>query len=126
MFYKFIIVSIILLLIDFTYLSLINKYFQKQIFNIQKSYIKLDIFATILCYMALIVGLNYFIIKEKKNIYEAFLLGFIIYIVFETTNKALFKNWTWITVLIDGVWGGLLFLLTTLISYKIFKTLKLK
>ena len=41
-------------------------------------------------------------------------------------NKALFKNWTWITVLIDGIWGGLLFLLTTLISYKVFKILKLK
>ena len=39
--------------------------------------------------------------------------------VYETTNKAIIKNWTWKTVMIDGIWGGILFSLTTFLTYKI-------
>ena len=68
-----------------------------------------------LCYIFLIVGINYFIIKPNKSINEAFLLGLIIYGVYETTTYALFKNWSIITVIIDTLWGGLLFASTTYI-----------
>lgn len=39
----------------------------------------------------------------------------IIYGVYETTNYALFKNWSILTVIIDTLWGGLLFASTTYI-----------
>jgi uncharacterized membrane protein len=66
-----------------------------------------------ICYILLITGINYFIIKPRKSVSDAFLLGIIIYGVFETTNYALFKNWSLLTVLIDTLWGGLLFAGTT-------------
>ena len=68
-----------------------------------------------LCYIFLIVGINYFIIKPRKSVTDAFLLGLVIYGVYETTNYALFKNWSILTVIIDTLWGGLLFASTTYI-----------
>jgi uncharacterized membrane protein len=68
-----------------------------------------------LCYVFLIVGINYFIIKPRKSVSDACLLGLVIYGVYETTNYALFKNWSITTVIIDTLWGGALFAITTYI-----------
>jgi uncharacterized membrane protein len=105
--------AIIFVSIDFIYLNLIKDYFYKQIQRVQGSQMKVNIFGAVLCYIFLIVGINYFIIKPKKSVSEAFLLGIVIYGVYETTNYALFKNWSLLTVIIDTLWGGILFALTT-------------
>ena len=110
-------VAIVLILIDSIYLHTVSNYFNKQIFSIQKSEIKLELVPAIICYLFLVFGLYYFIIKDKRPIFDAFLLGIVIYMVYETTNKAILKNWNWKTVIIDGVWGGILFALTTYIIY---------
>jgi len=88
-------------------------YFNKQIQMIQGTPIKLNILATIICYIFLIVGLNYFIIKPKRSVKDAFLFGIVIYGVYETTNWALFTKWSPVSVIIDTLWGGILFALTT-------------
>ena len=107
--------AFILIFIDFTYLYLIKDYFNNQITIIQGSIIKPNIIAIILCYIFIVFGINYFIIKPNHSIKDAFLLGIIIYGVYETTNMALFSKWKWLTVLIDTLWGGILFALTTYI-----------
>jgi uncharacterized membrane protein len=90
-------------------------YFDNQVTQVQGSAMKINLFGTVLCYIFLILGLNYFIIKPRKSVQDAFLLGLIIYGVFETTNLGLFKNWSILTVIIDTLWGGLLFAITTYI-----------
>jgi uncharacterized membrane protein len=107
--------SIIFISIDFVYLNLMKSYFENQIMKIQNSKLKLNLLGIILCYLFLIIGLNYFIIKPKRSIYDAFLFGLIIYGVYETTNYSLLKDWSIITVLIDTLWGGILFASTTYI-----------
>jgi uncharacterized membrane protein len=109
--------AIIFVSIDFIYLNLIKDYFNNQIKSVQGSQMNVNIFGAVLCYIFLIVGINYFIIKPKKSVSEAFLLGIVIYGVYETTNYALFKNWSILTVIIDTLWGGILFALTTGIVY---------
>ena len=113
--YKLLISAIVFVSIDFIYLNLIKNYFSNQIKLIQGTPIKMNLLATIFCYIFLIIGINYFIIKPKRSIYDAFLLGLIIYGVFETTNMALFSKWSWLTVIIDTLWGGILFALTTFV-----------
>ena len=108
--------AFILLFIDFIYIFLSRNYFSKQILEIQKYSMKINYFATFLCYMLLIFGLYYFIIKPKRTIIDAFLLGFVIYGVFETTNYAIFKNWSIVSVIIDTLWGGILFASTTYLT----------
>ena len=90
-------------------------YFDKQIQSVQGSQTKMNYLGAALCYIFLIVGINYFIIRPKKSITDAFLLGIVIYGVYETTNYAIFKNWSLLSVIIDTLWGGLLFASTTYI-----------
>jgi uncharacterized membrane protein len=107
--------AIVLVSIDFIYLNIIKDFFGKQIQSVQGSKLEVNFLGAAICYILLIVGINYFIIKPRKSVSEAFLLGIIIYGVYETTSYALFKNWSILTVIIDTLWGGILFASTTYI-----------
>jgi uncharacterized membrane protein len=99
-------------------------YFEKQVQLVQGSPLKVNLLGAIICYIFLITGLNYFIIKPNRSIKDAFLFGLVIYAVYETTNLALFIKWSWLTVIMDSLWGGVLFALTTLIVTKIKKLMR--
>ena len=107
--------AIVFITIDSIYLNLIKGYFNKQIQMVQGTEVKMNFLGVALCYIFLITGINYFIIKPHKSAREAFLLGVIIYGVYETTNYALFNKWSLLTVIIDTLWGGVLFSSTTFI-----------
>ena len=107
--------AIVFLSLDSIYLTLMGNYFKKQIQSIQGSELKMNLLGAAICYVFLIFGINYFIIKPNKSVNEAFLLGIVIYGVYETTNYALLKNWSVLTVFLDTLWGGILFALTTYI-----------
>jgi uncharacterized membrane protein len=102
-----------MLSIDFVYLNVFKGFFDKQIQLVQGSQLKINYLGAALCYIFLIAGINYFIIKPKKSVSDAFLLGIVIYGVYETTSYALLKDWSIFTVIIDTLWGGLLFASTT-------------
>jgi len=107
----------IFLVLDIVFLSFQRNTFETQIFAIQKEKIQLNIPSAIVCYFFLLVGLYYFILKDRKSPLEAMLLGLVIYAVYETTTYALLKNWKLQTVLTDTLWGGTLFYLTTYFTY---------
>ena len=109
--------AVILLTLDFIYLNLTKSVFQTQVFKIQHGVMNVKLIPAILCYFFLVIGLNYFILQPHRTILEAFLLGFIIYGVFDSTNLAIFKNYEWNVAIMDTVWGGILFALTTWIIY---------
>ena len=111
--YTLLISAIVFVCIDFFYLNLMKNYFNKQVQAIQGTPIKMNLLATLLCYIFLIFGLNYFIIKPKRSVSDAFLFGIVIYGVYETTNWAIFSKWSPLSVIIDTLWGGILFALTT-------------
>lgn len=107
----------ILLALDFIYLNMTKSTFETQVVKIQRVVMKVKIIPAALCYLLLVIGLNYFILRTHRPILEAFLLGFIIYGVFDTTNLAIFKKYDWKVALMDALWGGILFALTTSIIY---------
>ena len=109
---------VVFVAIDSAYLISMKGYFDEQIKQIQGSGIQMNLYAAILCYISLVFGLYYFIIKDKKPLYQAFLLGLVIYSVYEFTTWALLKNWKMQTVIIDSLWGAIL--LTTAIVYKVY------
>ena len=113
--YLIMISAILFISIDFIYLNIINGYFSKQIKNVQGTNPKINLLGAAFCYLFLIIGINYFIIEPRKSCYDAFLLGIVIYGVYETTNYALLKDWSIFTVLMDTLWGGVLFATTTYI-----------
>ena len=50
-------------------------------------------------------------------ILDAMILGWVIYGVYEGTNYGILKNWKMSTVIIDTLWGSVLFGLTTYLTY---------
>jgi uncharacterized membrane protein len=119
--FRLLISAIILVCIDAVYLNLFKNYFSKQVQDVQGSKIEFNLLAAIICYIFLIIGLNYFIIRPNRSVSDAFLFGLVVYGVYETTNWAIFKNWSIISVIIDTLWGGTLFALTTFIVRSLFK-----
>tara|TARA_Y100000992_G_scaffold265062_1_gene202188 strand:- start:409 stop:792 length:384 start_codon:yes stop_codon:yes gene_type:complete len=117
MFKDLIYLTVIITIIDFTYLTSISKTFNSIIYKIQNSKLEIRFLGVLLCYISLVLSLFYFIIKKNGTIFDAFLLGLFIYAVFETTNYALLKKWPFYIMVLDTIWGGILFALTTYLFY---------
>jgi len=111
--------AILLVAIDSIYLYSNMKTFQEQITKVQRVIMEFRVEGAILCYLALIFGINYFIIQPKKSAVDAFIFGLVIYAVYETTNYATLKKWSPSLVAMDTIWGGILFALTTYLTYEL-------
>jgi len=112
-------ITVVLLALDFIYISVIRNMFEIQIADVQRVALQVRPLGAVLCYLLLVIGLYYFIVREHRPVFDAFLLGLVIYGVYETTSYALLKKWRWNIVLMDTLWGGVLFALTTFITYKV-------
>jgi len=118
---KYLLTGILILALDSIYLNLSKHLFIKQIKIIQKEPFKLNIYSAIVCYILLTLGIYYFVIQKNLSYKEAFLLGFIIYGIFDTTTMSIFKDWNPSIALLDTFWGGILFTLVLFIYKKIEK-----
>ena len=114
-----IISTLVILILDYLYLSTVSSKYSNMLAKIQGSPLKMKLSGAILCYILLVFSINYFIINNKKSIKEAFLLGFVIYGVYELTNYAIINDWEIWAVITDTLWGGILFASTTYLTYKI-------
>ena len=112
-------ITVILLALDFMYITATRNMFEIQIADVQRVALQIRPLGAVLCYLLLVIGLYYFIVREHRPVFDAFLLGLVIYGVYEGTTYALLKKWKWNIVLMDTVWGGILFALTTFITYKV-------
>lgn len=115
-------IGIILLALDLSYLFLFKNFMLRILKNVQKEEVEVRILSALACYIILVSGLYYFIIKKKAPPKDAFLLGVLINGVYETTNYAFFKDWSLLLVILDTLWGGILFSTTTFLYYKIAKS----
>ena len=115
LFYAF----LLLIVIDYLYLSQVSSYYKGLIHSIQKSSLKMKMIPTIFVYLFIYGALYYFVLKDRKPAFDAFILGVVLYGVFDMTNMALFDNWGLLYSIIDIVWGGILLYTTTLLTYKL-------
>ena len=110
----FTILSLIFVLIDSIYLKLMSSHFKNLVQKIQGgSEMEFRYIPAIFCYLFLVFGLQYFVINKNGSVIDAAILGWVIYGVFETTNAAIFKDWDMKSIIIDTIWGGILYGLTT-------------
>ena len=101
-----------LIVLDALYITINKSLLNNVVARVQSSPVQINYLGAILCYIAMTAGLYYFIIRSNKNMLEAFLLGVFVYCVYETTNYAIFRKWAPELVLMDTLWGGILFALT--------------
>lgn len=117
------VLSIIFILVDSVYLFLMKDNFNKIVKAVQNKNLQLNLTYTLACYVFLIASIFYFIIGKNASLQDAFFLGVFIYGVFETTNLAIFNKWDPIVAIVDTIWGGILFTLTTYIYRNIIKNI---
>ena len=112
-----ILTGLVMLGLDTIYLSAMRDMFEIQIAAVQRVALQFRPLGAVICYPLLIAGLYYFILRTRRPISDAFFLGIVIYGVYESTTYALLKQWKIKTLIMDTLWGGILFALTTGIVY---------
>ena len=113
---KVIIAAIIMILLDFSFIQFNLAFFSKQIEDVQKQTLKLKMSGAVLCYASMIFALYWFIIKRDAPIIDAFILGASLNAVYEFTNYTFLNNWRVGTVVMDIIWGGVLFSTVTYLT----------
>ena len=113
------VMAIVMLLLDIVYLSTIGAHvFSPMIKTIQcGTPLQLKLLPAALVYIVMISGLYYFIIRHNRSVLEAAFLGLLVYLVYDLTNIAILSNYLWSAVILDGLWGGILFAITTALTY---------
>jgi len=122
--YELLITSLVFISLDSVYLTLSKNYFKAQIQRVQGSPLEMNLAGLLLCYTFLVFGFHYFVIEKRMSLMDAFWLGILIYSVYEFTNYALFKNWSLITVIMDTLWGGVLFVVAAFIITRVRQVLR--
>lgn len=135
-----IVVAVIILALDAVFLTAMKDTFARQVMLVQGTAMKVNIPSAAVCYVLIVVGLYYFVLRHiivpnatsaaasiqtmrlNDGIKAAFFLGILVYGVYETTTLAILRNWSPVTALIDTVWGGTLFALSAYLFYK-YKTI---
>jgi uncharacterized membrane protein len=87
--------------------------------NIQQMPLKFRYYSIFLCYAFIILGLYYFIIREKRTWQYAFLLGLFVYGVYDLTVLSVFSKYKPEIAIMDMLWGGILFSSSTYIYRRI-------
>ena len=117
--YSLFLLPFIFVSIDAIFLFSMSSLFKKQIEGIQGSTLQLNLSAAVVTYIFLLLGLYYFILRVKASPNDAFVLGIVIYAVYEFTSMSLFTKWSLLNACIDTLWGGILFYLTTFLVYQL-------
>jgi uncharacterized membrane protein len=115
--------AVVLLIIDTAYLYIRRDDFSIYFLNVQKSPLKFRLTGALLVYVLLILGMYYFIIKDKKSLQEAFLFGVLIYGVYDFTNYATLQNWSIKYSIMDMFLGGTMTTVSAFIIYELLRHL---
>lgn len=114
---KIIFSTILLLCLDGIYIYINQQFFADTIVNVQRVIMQIKPVGALFAYLFIIFMVNYFILSKNRSALEAFVLGFTTYGIYEFTNYAMIKKWPISMVIMDTIWGGILFGLTTHITY---------
>lgn len=122
-------ISLVIIYLSFLVLDLIffwvnQTFLSKTLVSVQGFKPTVRYVSAFFCYVALTFLMYYFIILPKRSLTDAFLLGIGVYTVYETTNYALFKNWPLKMVVMDILWGGILFFIVALLQNINLKNIK--
>lgn len=131
-----IVLAVIVLALDAVFLYLAKDLFSRQVMLVQGSALKVNIPSAAICYLLIVLGLYYFVLRHiivpnatsaaasiqtmrlGDGMKTAFFLGILVYGVYETTTLAILRNWSPTTAIIDTTWGGTLFALSAYFFHK--------
>lgn len=110
-------IAAVMLVLDGIWIYLVaGNAFSKVVENIQGGMMKVRPLGAVVAYSAMILLFYKFVTKQTSGL-DAFLLGFLAYAIFDGTNYALFEKYDMQTAIVDALWGGSLFWLTSRIVF---------
>jgi uncharacterized membrane protein len=117
---------VVFLLIDAIWLGLVApKFYKSQIGHLMAE--KPNFIAALIFYLLFIVGMVYFVLLpavEAKDfsqvVLSGILYGFMTYATYDLTNLATLKKWPLLVTGIDLLWGSVLSLSVSVISYGVY------
>jgi uncharacterized membrane protein len=111
-------IAIVMVAFDTLYIYNVSRKFNNMMQNIQTSPVTIRWGGVVLTYVALVALMYWFIIRPRRSVAEAFLLGVCVYGVYDGTNYATIRKWQADFAWMDTLWGGSLFALvrTVLLS----------
>lgn len=122
----YIIAFIVFLAIDAIWLGLVApKFYKSQIGHLMAE--KPNFIAALVFYLIFIGGLVYFVLipaldeeSFSKVVIGGMLFGFITYATYDLTNLATLKNWPLLVTGIDLLWGTVLSLSVSVVTYGVY------
>ena len=122
-YWKYIIVSIVILALDAIWIFTNFKMYSQSVRAVQKSDLSVNTVAAFAAYAVVLFASLYVAIPFTKNyvrsgdtasekLWKAFAyggaVGFSVYAIYNFTSAAIYKNYEWSVALIDTVWGTVL------------------
>lgn len=100
-----------LLVLDILWIYFImNLTFSEMVVSIQNKPLQFRLLGALAAYACLYALAIMFLPKVTSD-FEAFMLGFLVYGVYDSTNYATLSGWRLDVALLDSLWGGILFYL---------------
>lgn len=123
--------TIFVLVIDFIWLNMNTQMYKKLVLSVQKQEMKVNIIGAFLSYFCVILLLVFYAIplvrsKSKTPSIQTCIIygggmGFLAYAIFNFTNLGIFRNYDIKTALLDTIWGGVLFSISTIFYFYVLK-----
>ena len=98
--------------------------YMEMIPRIQKENTTIRLLYAILAYVFMVIGLILFVLPNIRNgnikdcIRYGFTFGVVLYGIYNFTNAAIFKNWDIKLAILDILWGGFVYFLSSYIGTK--------
>jgi len=104
-------IGLLMVILDACYLFFSKPMYENQYISIQRVALQIKPIGALAAYIAMAVGLWYFVLKTPKaNVYlEAMILGFVVFGTYNATSYALLKKFRPELAALDTVWGILMF-----------------
>ena len=104
----FLALLITILILDSLWINLFFVYrFSPMIQSVQNSLMVVNQFYFIFTYVIFAL-LLYIVLPKSTSIQETFLIGLLIFAIYDFTNLATLKNWDLSNAIMDSGWGGVL------------------
>jgi uncharacterized membrane protein len=118
---SYIIFFLTLCVLDFLWLNFTSSFQASFYTTIQQSPMKIDYYAMMLFYLFAPLVFIHFIKPVSKSKREAFvkgaLMGFLMYMTFDLTSKAVLSRFTWRYVIQDVLWGSFVIGMSSYVAY---------
>jgi uncharacterized membrane protein len=112
--YKFFLIFLILIILDFIYINFSQDYYEK---NMNIKYSNVKIIPAMIAWMCIAFAYYYTVQEPCEDKYaRGFVLAVGMYGVYNSTNLAIFPNYTNELAIRDTIWGTSLIMITTFIS----------